>query len=277
MSYIPCRERLFPLSLAPWFKYNYFHYLHWLKHLLERLGRECTLAVWQNAFKNYNDEFLMQILSEEWTNVTDSDSGDAEDQIAFFLSKLFPLLVENVSAGEARQIIETTPPFHQIRQCFPSPNVVRQITAYEALHLFHDGLALIAESLIDFHGKQGELIAYDAMLEKLVADQKKTISVAEFMSKRLLRYSSEPDEPDIFTAGLEVELIRGSEREVVTHVKECEWARYYQERHPRVGYMMACSLDNANYESFNKNIRLQHTSTLMEGGKVCDFRVYAIE
>ena len=48
------------------------------------------------------------------------------------------------------------------------------------------------------------------------------------------------------------------------------------ERHPRVGYMLACALDNAAYRSFNDQIRLQRTSTLMEGGSECDFRVYAL-
>ena len=81
----------------------------------------------------------------------------------------------------------------------------------------------------------------------------------------------------MFSAGLEVELVRGSEQEVVTRVKECEWARYYRERHPQVGFMLACSADNAAYESFNDRIRLQRTQTLMEGGAECDFRVYAFQ
>jgi hypothetical protein len=79
------------------------------------------------------------------------------------------------------------------------------------------------------------------------------------------------------SVGLEVEFIRGSETEVVTRVTECEWARYYRERYPQVGYMLACALDNAVYRSFKSRIRLQRDSTLMERGTECDFRVYAIE
>jgi hypothetical protein len=63
----------------------------------------------------------------------------------------------------------------------------------------------------------------------------------------------------------------------VTRVVECEWARYFLEHHPGVGYLLACSLDNAAYRSFNNRLRLQRTSTLMEGGTACDFRVYALE
>ncbi len=279
MSYKPCHERVFPLELAPWLVYFYGEYLRWLKHLLERLGREPTLAVWQHAHRGDDDELLAQILSAEWSEVTGDDAVDMDDEINGLLSRLFPSPVEGVSSEEARQIIERTMSFRQIKQRLPSLNVTRQTSTYEALHLFFNGLALLAESLIERHGKQGELIAYDAVLDKFTEedDEKDERSVVEFMSSRLSRFSSEPDEADMYTAGLEVQLIRGSETEVVTVVKECEWARYYQERHPDVGFLLACSLDNAAYKSANKRIRLQRTSSLMEGGKLCDFRVYAIE
>ena len=41
--------------------------------------------------------------------------------------------------------------------------------------------------------------------------------------------------------------------------------------------MLACSLDNAAYKSFDPRIRLQRTCTIMEGGEICDFRVYALD
>ena len=103
------------------------------------------------------------------------------------------------------------------------------------------------------------------------------MSAEDYMARRAARFSTKPEEADMFSAGLEVELVRASETEVVTKVTVCEWARYYLERHPRVGYMLACALDNAAYRSFNDRIRLQRTSTLMEGGTECDFRVYAVE
>ena len=87
---------------------------------------------------------------------------------------------------------------------------------------------------------------------------------------------SEPEEATLFTAGLEMDILSASERELVLHVKGCEWARYFRERHPRVGYLLACSTDEVAYRAFNESLRLQRTSTLMEGGEVCDFRVYAL-
>jgi hypothetical protein len=153
----------------------------------------------------------------------------------------------------------------------------RKSTTYEALHLGRDGLALLGETLIDRYGKQGEFLFYDALLEELALGRRRAVPVQEFMSTRRARFSSEPERADMFSTGLEVELIRASDTEVVTRVTECEWARYYQERHPRVGYLLACCMDNAVYRSLNPRLRLQRTSTLMEGGPACDFRVYALE
>jgi hypothetical protein len=277
MSYTPCRDRTFPLHLAQECEYHYFGYLHWLKHLLERLGRECTLAVWRAAFAHFDAASLSDILSAGWEPTDEDEGASADDVIASLLSEVFPLPVQGVSPEEARDIIDGTPPFPQIRQRFSDLNVKRETSTYDALHVFRDGLALLAETLLDQHGKQGEFIAYDAMLAELAAAGIPGQEVADFMTRRQARFSSEPDEADMFTAGLEVEFIRGSEYEVVTLVKECEWARYFRERHPRVGYLLACGLDNAMYGAFNERIRLQRTSTLMEGGSACDFRVYAVD
>lgn len=276
MSYVPCRERTFPLVLVYPFQVRYVAYLHWLRHFLERLGREPALAVWEKAFGAYDEELLLRILSSGWERVEEQRSAEVEERIADTLAALFPVPVEGVPAEQAREIVDGSPPFRQIRQRLPSLDVKRETTTYDALHLFHDGLALLAEAMIDRHGKAGEFMVYDAMLEEL-AWTPRQVSVKDFMTRRYARFSTEPEEADIFSAGLEVEVIRGSETEVVTRVKECEWARYFRERHPRVGYLLACSLDDPVYRSANERIRLQRTSTLMEGGTGCDFRLYAIE
>lgn len=277
MSSMPCRERSFSLFLASEYEYHAWCYLNWLKHLLERLGHEQALALWEDVFRAYDEDLLVQILSTGWKAVEDGEAEEVEDQVVELLVELFPSPVEGISGEEARRILGNTPPFRQIRQHLPALNVQREITTYEALHLFRDALALLAEALLDRYGKEGELIAYDALLEEWPRSEEPRASVEEFLSRRAGRFRSEPEEADMFSAGLEVEFVRASETEVVTRVVECEWARYYRERHPRVGYMLACSLDNAAYRSFNDRLRLQRTSTLMEGGTECDFRVYAVE
>ena len=277
MEYIPCKDRVFPLQLAPEYGEFYETYIYWLKHLLERLGREPTLKIWQVAFNDYDDILLSDILSTGWEQVINSEPIDIQIEIATLINEVFPGAVDGVSGEQAKEIIDTTPPFKQINANLSHIDVIKQITTFNALHLFFDGLALLTETLIDLHGKQGELIAYDALLEQWTERQPNTIDAAEFMKLRAARFSSEAGEPDMFSAGLEVEFIHVSDTEVVTQVKECEWARYYQERHPRVGYLLACSLDNAAYQSFNQRIRLQRSSTIMEGAQICDFRVYTLD
>ena len=274
MNDTPCSKRVFQFRLASWLPTRYASYLRWLSHLLERLGHDCTLSIWREVYQDYDDELLLQILKTEWNDIAQDEVIDVEESIAELFPRYFPVAREGVSKEEARQLVEKMPPINQINQIFPSLNVWKETTAYEALHMSSDGLALLAEALLQSYGKQGELIAYDILREgRIRAGRGITGSVAEFISD----FTSEPEEADIFTAGLEIETIHTSEREVVMHIKECEWARYYQERHPQVGYLMACSTDEVAYRAFNENLRMQRTSTLMEGGKVCDFRIYAVD
>jgi len=164
-----------------------------------------------------------------------------------------------------------TPPIDQIKRTFPSYNVSKLMTAYEALHLRFDASAMLVGMLIRLYGKQGELIAYDVLREQsVIFGGGKTGSITEFISD----FVAEAEVPNLFTAGLRIEMVRASEQEVLLAVKECEWARYFLERHPQVGYLMACSTDEVAYRAFNKDLRMQRSSTLMEGGEGCDFRIY---
>jgi hypothetical protein len=276
MTYIPCSQRVFPIKLTDVVTGCSRAYLHWLKNLLRRLGKECTLRVWENAYKNYDDTFLKKILSTGWLDIPGKDAVDTEPLIARLISQKFFSPVEKVSGSEARQIIETAPPLYLVKQLFPSLNAWRDITTYEALHLQEDGLSLLVESLIDLHKKEGELLAYDTLMSYIIENNTQKMSAYEFMSSFLERYRSTPDKANIYSAGVETKIIKGSKTGILMHITECEFARYYREYHPRVGYMMACSLDHAAYSACNKNIWLQRTSTLMEGGKNCNFRVYTV-
>jgi len=275
MNHTPCRQRTFPFWLAYEFEYHYIFSLRWLKHFLERLGRDHTLAVWEDAFRGYDTSLLESILAVEWQDAPEQYAAEMEEQLTAFAASHFP--VAGVSAEEARHLIDHMPPFEQIRRHFSTLDVMREITTYQALHLFRDSLALIAEGMLARYRKAGELIVYDAVLEEWSPEPGEEMEAAEYLRQRAERFSKEPEEADIHSAGLQVELLRATDSEVVTRVTECEWARYYQEHHPRVGYLLACSADNAAYRSTNHRLRLQRTTTLMERGTECDFRVYDVE
>ena len=272
MDHIPCRERTFPFTIN--IVTFYAPYLSWLIHLSERLGLQNTLSVWENTFAEYDDTLLMNILSSDWHKVVSDGANHVEENINKLVLEFFPSHHLELSTTEVRNIIEDTPPISKIKQLFFNNTMEAEITAYEALHLRFDGLACLAEKLIKKFGKQGELIVYDLMVkERLAAGKGESGSVEEFIEN----FSAESKNPNLFTAGLETELMSKTETEAVLYVRECEWARYFQEFHPQVGYLLACSTDEVAYKAFNKNLGLQRTLTIMEGGEMCDFRVFAID
>lgn len=271
MNEIPITQRVFPFSLAAWYMALYASYLYWLRHLLDRLGSECALSIWQQVCQHDDDGLTLQVLGTGWEDVEQELGFDVDGSIAALLRELFPTPIEGVTPEQARLLVEKIPPFPQVRQTFPSMDVWKEITAYEALHLSLEGPALLTEALLRSHGKQGELIAYDVLRqERIWTIGGQTARLSDFIAQ----FTAGPEDESLFTAGLEKEIVRVSEQEMLVHITGCEWARYFQERHPQVGYLVACSTDETAYRELNKTIRLQRTSTLMEGGKFCDFRIY---
>jgi hypothetical protein len=272
MEYLPCEKRSFPYRIN--IQIFYASYLRWMRQLSERLGSQNARSIWKNTFTDYDDTLLMRILSSGWHYVDSIDANQVEEEVAKLVGELFSTPNQEISVADARNMIEETPPIFQIKRLFSHNTVEKEISAYEALHLRFDGLASLAETLIDRYRKQGELIIYDLMVEgRLASSEGETGSVEEFIEY----FTAKPIKPTIFDAGLETELISKTENEVVLYVRKCEWARYFRERHPNVGYLMSCSTDEVAYKAFNKNLRLQRTHTLMEGSDKCDFRIYAID
>lgn len=299
MKYKRIQTRTFTLHLPTHYVHYYRVYLHWFRYLLERLGSKETLAVWQLAFQNREDELLHQILSSGWEPLppgeitdfgrslrTQLEAGEKEKDRRVLdvpgekqkiLEGYFLPELEGVSIEKARKVIQGTIPFHQIEQHLPDLFVKRNCTAYEAIHLFQHGIACLAEALLDLHGKRGELIAYDAILADIASIIPQPMSVEEFMMKRLATFRNAENKTDLFIAALTRKIGRTSKREINWTVKECEFARYFLDRHPRVGYLLACSADNALYQSFNPHLRLQLTSSLMQGSELCRYKIFAVE
>ena len=274
MKYVPCRERRFPLLLQPIAARVEAGYAFWMKHLVERLGSDAARRLWRDAFAGYDRTLLESILASGWSAVSAPDSPDEAPSPSSILGRYLGEGDLGMPTSEAESLIEATPPLPQFRERFPKLDVQRETATFEALHLYAHGIALLAEALIDGYGKQGELIAYDVLSAGRRASGKRMGgAVADFI--RLCDEESET--PDIFSAGLEFEKTSISPTEHITRVTECEWARYFREKHPRVGYLVACSTDEAFARGFNESLRLQRTATLMEDGEACDFRYYSLE
>jgi uncharacterized protein (UPF0297 family) len=270
-------NEVFTMELEQEFLGIYSNYVDWLKTLVERLGYERMVAVWDDAYRNCDEKKLNEILSNGWTQKNDDKFNNVNEIIDNILSSSFSSPVEGLTKDQARRMIEAAPPVKQIRKNFTSvKNQVKDVTAYDYIHLTEHGRALLVESLLKHHKKEGELIAYDFIRERRIKGaEKDTLSVEQLISA--IGSITKSDKPNLMTAALKADIISSSEKEIVLHVKECEWARYFKENHPDVGYLMLCSTDEAAYRTGAKNrIRMQRASTIMEGGEICDFRVYAV-
>jgi hypothetical protein len=236
------------------------------------LGPGATRAIWECPADNANDGLLEGILSSGWRGET--DPRDVGAQRAQLTEELFPAPVQGICAAEALRILVANPPFIAIERRFSSLSGTRETTTYEALHLFRHSLARITERTMESFGRAGELMIYDALLEELRSVITEPMTGEEFMQERLTRYQASPSVHTIHSAGLEHSLIRATKDEILIHVTHCEWARYFKERHPSVGYLLACSIDDPAYRLLGRGVRFQRRCTLMEGGPYCEFHFY---
>lgn len=273
MSPGSCETRRFTLRLRPLAARVRTGYAFWMRYLVERLGAPAVRQLWSEAFSGYDRELLESILVSGWSQEDARSSKDDAADAPPMLGESLGDKDRGMSRSEAESLIRRTPPLQQLHERFPELDVQRESTAFECLHLYAHGIALLAEALISRYGKQGEFIAYDILLAGRTAmGQRIGGPVAGFFEM----IDEESDEPDIYSAGLEAETVTASATEHISRVTECEWARYFREKHPTVGYLVACSTDEAFARGFNETLRLQRTSTLMEGGSECDFRYYSV-
>lgn len=269
------RDRTFEMKLAPVSKLSHLSRLNWLESMLYRLGRETTLSLWRQAFRVPDDGLTAEILSGDWEPY--EDDGERLGRFDGMIESRFTKPVEGVSKTEARDLVMMDTGVRLPMETYPTLTVTKNVTTYNALHLRMDGIARLSASMRHHMGKEGELVAYDILRESRIAGARaegQNKSAAELLQEWAGFATSK--ESNIFTAGQNVELIKATDTEVITHVKACEWARYFSERHPTVAYLVSCSTDDAFMRTMNDNLRMQRTSTIMEGDKVCDFRVYSV-
>jgi len=267
------KKRTFPLELRPFWLSTYESRLFFLRSMLDRLGKDTTVTIWNEAFQKPDGGLMQKILSEGWETYAAEEK--VEKAVERVLEESNATLGEGISKDEARRLVEMDYFISMARKQFPTLEVKRDLNTYSSLHLRIDGIARLSEAMITSLGKQGELAIYDIIRARRAAQ---AASEREGAADVIKEYadSVRSKERDVYTAGLDAELVKVTKTEVVSRVKGCEWARYCTEHHPTVGYMIACSTDDAALRAMNDSLRMQRTSTIMEGGEVCDFRVYSV-
>jgi len=264
------KQRRFDLDLSRRVAAGLGTYAVVYRELLERVGRDATHALW-DTLPNEPDELAREILS-----LTPERGGGATDSqtIERHVREVFSLPVRGMDADAASRFLRSSPPFLFIERAWPSLTGTLRLTTYETLHLFRDALARISEEAIRVFGPSGHLMIYDALSPD--PEDFTPLSADEFMDARRDDYENPPQEETIFSAGLDTELIHANRDELLVHITHCEWARYFTERHPTVGYLLACSFDAATYRLECPEIRLQRRCTLMQGAEYCDFLFYRV-
>lgn len=259
----------FPFELAPGYRRNHDTLRHWLHYMLERLGRETTLRIWNQGFQGPADELTESILASGWES-----SKPAEDKSGKIE---FPPQVEGVTREQAEDMLVRAPTLAAMKKRYDDLRVTKPVTPVDAMHLIFDEPARLTEALVKTLGKQGELVAYDivrALRIRRAGGRPEPLPVADFM-KGFAAFA-ESKEVNLFTTGLDVQVVKASDSEIVMRIKRCAWADYFRNRHSSVGYLLSCSTDDAEYRTTNPSLRMQRTTTLMEGGESCDFRIYSV-
>ena len=238
------------------------------RHLIERVGIDAANASWE-ALPSDPDPLTREILA---LDARPEPEESSEAGLMEPVREVFSAPVRGITAENATRFLRSKPPFSFIDAAVPAIQGVFAVTTVQYLHLFKDALARVAEGAVSAYGRAGGLMIYDALLSDW--DSVDPISADEFMRTRLERYRNPPETPDIFSAGLDIELVRGDRREILAHVTDCAWATHFREHHPSVGYLLACSQDDPIYRLQCQGVRFQRRCTLMEGGPYCEFFFY---
>lgn len=234
------------------------------------------MKLWEDALRRFDTDFLGRILADGWTlSPSACDLVDVTEPAEGILQIFFSSHSGGTAEDKLQSIVSGSSPLPQIHDKLLGGLLRKDITTYEAIHLYCHGFALIAEALVNRYGKQGEFIVYDMRLEEISRTEFEKLTVEQFVIRRRNRFNGGADEYDMHSAGLDVEFVSSTDREITTRTRECEWVRYYKERHPHVGYLMCCSVDQAAYRAVNDDLRLCRKATLMEGDQYCDFRIFA--
>lgn len=262
------KAKVFPFELELGYLRNFDTLRYWLHWMLERLGKDTAIGIWNAAFREPAGELTERILADGWEPCKPVKSRS--------FSPEFPDEVEGLSRAQAVETIEKAPNMAAMKKRFPDLRVKKQITSVDAMHLIFDEGARLTEEMIRSMGKQGELIAYDIVRSlRIYRASQSPQKVADFMRQTAAFGKSQV--PTLFSAGLEMEIIKATDSEFIARMKRCAWAEYFRKNHPSVGYLLACSTDDADYRATNQTLRMQRTSTLMQGGPSCDFRIYSVK
>jgi hypothetical protein len=73
---------------------------------------------------------------------------------------------------------------------------------------------------------------------------------------------------------LDIKVLEANDQRCSFNVTRCKYAEMYRRLGlADFGFLFSCSRDFAFIGGFNRNLKLKRTQTIMEGDRVCDFRI----
>lgn len=130
----------------------------------------------------------------------------------------------------------------------------------------------VYDTLLESHGKEVAVATLDAAVS-----QSALVQGARYRAK----LDRDPDLNDMATIlsdwtandALVIEIINVSAEQLDFDVKQCRYAEMYQEMGlGEIGHLLSCNRDGKFCTSYNPNMKLERTQTLLGGASYCDFR-----
>jgi len=132
-------------------------------------------------------------------------------------------------------------------------------------------LAPLVEAFAGEFGRERVLEVARRVIVEIARTQGREL--AEKVGTNDLRTFAATKEPWTRNGALEIEVLRGNDREYDFNVTRCRYAEMYRALGiPELGALLSCNRDFALGEGFNPRMKLTRTRTIMEGAPHCDFR-----
>lgn len=268
MSYVYCRDRKAVCEISA-FLLSAGH-LDWLMKLAERFGSISIEKIVNSHEISVNRNELSNLF-----NGWELSQNQTEDSKIVFENQLSEWFVQNTvsndNATTYKKWLYNILPIDHILNTYGS-NIFRKVfSAYDFLKILFSTRAIFAVKLIAIYGKEAELVIYDYWKDTRFNSIKgQTVTISELIDD----FTAPLPDHSIIAAAQEIEVIGKNDNEAIIHVKECEWARYFNDHYPSIGYLFSCSCDEIGLRGLNENIRFLRTKTLMQGDSYCNAYIY---
>ena len=133
--------------------------------------------------------------------------------------------------------------------------------------------APLVKAFMDEFGRERTLKTVERVIKMLA--KRKGAEMAKVAGGNSLKHFAKTVLP-VWCEGraLKIEVLEANDQRCSFNVTRCKYAEMYQQLGlEKFGLLFSCSRDFAFIGGFNPRLKLKRTHTIMEGDRVCDFRI----